>query len=108
MIPLKLQYFESLDARRRVTGCLASLFSGTLYQSPSYNRDILGLVEHCCSNHHSSVAQCWGSGQLDYDFNATITTRMGCIEHSSGKSISIAVDQRQQQYQLQYRQQYQQ
>ena len=72
MIPLKLQYFESHDALRFVTGRLASLFSGTVYQSPSYNRDILGLVEHCCSNHRSSVGQCWGSGQLEYDFNATM------------------------------------
>ena len=72
MIPLRLQYFKSCDALGFVTGGLASLFSGTVYQSLSYNRDILGLVEHWCSNHRSSVGQCWGSGPLEYDFNATM------------------------------------
>ena len=72
MIPLKLQYFKSLNALRFVTGGLASLFSGTLYQSPSYNRDTLGRLEHCCFNHRSIVSQCWSTGQLEYHFNATM------------------------------------
>ena len=49
VVPLKPQYFELCNALRFVTGELASLFSGTLFRSPSCNRDTMGLVEHWCS-----------------------------------------------------------
>ena len=49
VIPPKPQYFKLCNALRFVTGGLASLFSGTLFRSPSCNRDTMGLVEHWCS-----------------------------------------------------------